>query len=155
VLQLVASLWLICSVWLVWRSRRDVEGTTLVAAWRWGFTGWCLWSVGWCCEFIRAVPLGVRDQIWYAAALMLLAGLVSILGAKRPGSRVWTCFVTIPMLLTLGWPVLFSWLRGWPPAPIRLMEPALWAFAVVCVMGLGPVAGGGSGVADAALFRVD
>jgi hypothetical protein len=45
------------------------------------------------------------------------------------------------MLLTLSWPVMFSWLQGFPPAPIRLMEPALWAFAVVCVMGLGNYVG--------------
>jgi hypothetical protein len=140
VVQHAASLWLICTLVLMWRIRREVEGTTLLAAWRWAWSGWCLWAVGWCCEFIPAVPNGVRDQIWYAVALLLLAALISILGAKRPGSRAWN-FVTFSMLLTLSWPALFSWLHGWPPAPMRLMEPALWAYAVVCVMGLGNYVG--------------
>ena len=136
-----ASLWLICSLFLIWRLRIEVSGTTLIDAWRWSMGGCCLWAVGWCCEFIPGVAAGVRDQIWYAVALMILAALVSVLGAKRPGSRVWTCFVTLPMLLCLSWPALFSWLKGWPPAPIRLMAPALLAYAVVCVMGLGNYVG--------------
>jgi hypothetical protein len=70
-------------------------------------------------------------------ALLQLAALVSVLGAKRPGTRVWTWFVTIPMLLVLGWPALFAWSQGWPPVRFRLMEPALLAYGVVCIMGLG------------------
>lgn len=127
---------------LYWRSWRSIQGTTLESAWRWGWIAWLMWGISWTCEQIPGiVPPGVLDQLWYTVALLMLAALVSILGAKRPGSRVWMWFVTVPMLLVLGWPALFSWWKGWPPAHLRLMSPALCAYAVVCVMGLGNYVG--------------
>lgn len=131
-------MWLVCSILLYWRSWRFIQGTTLEDAWRWGASGWSLWGIAWACELNSAhFAPGLLDQMWYAVALLLLAALVSVLGAKRPGSRVWTWFVTVPMLLILGWPALFAWSHGWPPHPLRVMAPALWAYGVVCVMGLG------------------
>lgn len=137
-----ASLWLAGSLLLYWRSWRSIRGTTLESAWRWGWSAWVLWAIAWCCEFLpRRLPPGLLDQMWYATALLVLAALISVLGAKRPGSRVWTWFVTVPMLLVLGWPALYAWFKGWPPQPLRLMSPALCAYAVVCVMGLGNYVG--------------
>lgn len=127
---------------LYWRTWTSIQGTTLKSAWRWGWSSWLLWAISWACELIPgAVPPGVLDQMWYSVALLMLAALVTILGAKRPGSRVWMWFVTVPMLLVLGWPALFSWWKGWPPTHLRLMSPALCAYAVVCVMGLGNYVG--------------
>jgi len=61
---------------------------------------------------------------------MLLAGRwFRCCGAKRPGTRVWTWFVTVPMLLVLGWPALLAWSHGWPPVRFRLM---LARFMGVC-----------------------
>lgn len=140
VVHFFATLWLLSAIALVWKLRRELIGTTLLDAWCWAWAGSCLWMLGWCCEGIHAISDGVRDQIWYFTALTVLASLVSILGAKRPMSRVWS-FVTVCMLLCLSWPALFSWLRGWPPAPLRLMAPALGGYAVVCVMGLGNYVG--------------
>lgn len=136
--QIVASLWLTVSLLFYWRSWKSIRGTTLESAWRWGWSGLVLWAVAWGCELLLAkVPSGLLDQMWYAVALMLQAGLVSVLGAKRPVSRVYTWFVTVPMLLVLGWPALYAWSKGWPPVPLRLVTPALLACGVVAIMGLG------------------
>ncbi len=141
-LELIASLWLAASILLFWRSWRFIQGTTLEIAWHWGCAAWTLWGISWILEFNPGViRLGVLDQMWYAVALMLLAALVSVLGAKRPGSRVWAWFVTVPMLLVLGWPALYAWSNGWPPDRLRLMTPAVCAYGVVCVMGLGNYVG--------------
>ena len=141
-LNFAATLWLTGSIWLFWRSWRLIQGTTLESAWRWGWGAWSLWGVSWALELNASrIPAGVLDQLWYAVALLLLAALVTVLGAKRPGTRVWTWFVTIPMLLVLGWPALFAWSKGWPPERFRLMEPALWAYGIVCIMGLGNYVG--------------
>ncbi len=141
-LNIAASLWLAGSILLYWRSWRFVQGTTLASAWRWGWSAWILWGISWVCGHIPGLlPAGLLDQMWYAAALLVLAALISVLGAKRPGSLVWTWFVTVPMLLVLGWPALYGWFQGWPPLSLRLMQPALCAYAVVCVMGLGNYVG--------------
>lgn len=141
-LYFAATLWLTGTILLYWRSWRFIRGTTLESAWRWGAAAFSLWGVAWALELNEGVlTAGLLDQLWYLVALLLLAALVSVLGAKRPGSRVWTWFVTVPMLLVLGWPALFAWSHGWPPERMRLMEPALWAYAVVCVMGLGNYVG--------------
>lgn len=137
-----ASAWLAGSIWLYWRSWRAIQGTTLESAWRWGCSAWLLWGIAWVGGlFPGLAPSGMLDQLWYAASLLVLAALISVLGAKRPGSRVWTWFVTVPMLLVLGWPALYAWFKGWPPQSPRLMPPALCAYAVVCVMGLGNYVG--------------
>lgn len=142
VLNFAATVWLAVSVLLYGRGWRFVRGTTLDSAWWWGWTAWALWGVSWALELNPGIlSPGVLDQMWYAVALLLLAALVSVLGAKRPGSRVWTWFVTVPMLLVLGWPALFAWSQGWPPESLRVMAPALWAYALVCVMGLGNYVG--------------
>src|SRR5262245_1516351 len=127
---------------MYWRSWRAIQGTTLEGAWRWGWSAWSLWGLCWACELNPwLVPVGMLDQMWYAVALLMLAALVSVLGAKRPASRVWTLFVTIPMLLVLGWPALYAWTSGWPPSRLHFMQPALLAYFVVCVMGLGNYVG--------------
>ncbi len=141
-LNFAATLWLAGSILLFWRSWRFVQGTTLENAWLWACGALSLWGISWALELNASrVPAGVLDQLWYLVALSLLASLVSVLGAKRPGTRVWSWFVTVPMLLVLGWPALFAWSHGWPPERFRLMEPALWAYGVVCVMGLGNYVG--------------
>lgn len=148
------SLWLAGSLLLYWRSWSRIAGTTLETAWRWGWWANLLWASCWLLspsdsyfspqatsETARFVPSGLLDQLWYGVTLLVLAGLVSVLGAKRPGSRVWTWFVTVPMLCVLGWPAIYPWFRGYPPQPLRLMSPALCAYTVVCVMGLGNYVG--------------
>lgn len=135
--EVAASVWLVAALWLYWRAGFQVQGTTLVAAWRWGYGAWVLWVISWLMEISHRFPAGILDQLWYLTALLILAALVSVLGAKRPGTRVWSWFVTMPMLLVLWWPATFPWFRDWPPPHLTLMAPALWAYAVVCVMGLG------------------
>ncbi len=140
--NIAASLWLAGSILLYWRSWPCISGTTLESAWRWGWSAWVLWGTAWVCGLIPGLlQPGILDQMWYAVALLMLAALISVLGAKRPSSRVWTWFVTVPLLLVLGWPALYAWFDGWPPQPMRLMQPALCAYAVVCVMGLGNYVG--------------
>jgi len=122
----------------LWKLRGHLAGTTLRTAWNWAAGGMLLWGVAWTASLLDpAIPAGIADQLWYAAALVLLCAPIAVLGAKRPGARVWAWFILFPLLLVLGWPAWFAWREGWPPRDLVLVEPAFWAFVAVSIMGVG------------------
>lgn len=120
------------------RARNAIRRTTLTTAWGWGIAGLSLWTIGWVFEILPDIlQSGVRDQIWYAASVVMLCPFIAVLGAKRPTSRTWTGFVLVPLLLVLGWPALTAWDLHLEVEPLQLEAPAFLAFCLVLVMALG------------------
>lgn len=83
------------------------------------------------------VPQVIAQQSFYWTGIVALCPLIAVLGAQRPGVRVWNSFILIPLILVLGWPALTVWFSGFPPAPLQIEAPMALGFAVVAVMGLG------------------
>ncbi len=115
-----------------------VRGTTLTAPLRWGIAALC----GWTAVQFLAVPFvgvdaGTRSRLGYLALTLLLAPFVSVLGAKRPGARVWNAFVVLPMLAVLNWPAWAGVMTGGASDVLNLDGPALLGSLVVLVMILG------------------
>lgn len=115
-----------------------VRGTTLTAPLRWGIAALC----GWTAVQFLAVPFvgldaGTRSRLGYLALTLLLAPFVSVLGAKRPGARVWNAFVVLPMLAVLNWPAWAGVMTGGGSDVLNLDGPALLGTLVVLVMILG------------------
>jgi hypothetical protein len=116
--------------------------TTLAPAHRWAVVALLAWCAGiggelWAIGRSRAV----LDVLWYLAAVLSLCPAVAVLGAKRPGTRVWTWFVILPLTAVLTLPVLGPPLltsAGWS---IRVPLPLMLGFATVLLMGMGNYVG--------------
>jgi hypothetical protein len=121
---------------IAWISQSS-KGTTLRTA-----TGWAAAA---CLAFGHSLltlqfpqfPETYRQQCFYWAAIMALCPLIAVLGAQRPGVRVWNAFVLVPLVAVLGWPAIAVWFTASPPAPLVLETPAIVGIAIVAVMGLG------------------
>jgi hypothetical protein len=119
-----------------WRSA--VGGTTLVHSWFWMMLALTVW-VAVQILALDAVGLsaGWQSRIGYFASTLLFAPFVSVLGAKRPGSRVWDWFIVLPMIVVLNWPVIAASVSDLPEHTLDLEGPALMGALVVLVMILG------------------
>lgn len=82
-----------------------------------------------------------QDQVWYWAAVISCCPLISVLGSKRPTSRVWTGFIILPLVAVLGWPAVTVLIRFPDLASLQTHLPVLIGFALVLVMGAGNYAG--------------
>lgn len=103
-----------------------------------------LWSTSWSLDSLfAAVSSQVGDHLWYASAVIALCPPISVLGSRRPGSRVWNSFIMLPMLLALGWPVITLAFQGSELRGLQLETPQLVAFCLVLVMGVGNYVGTG------------
>jgi len=141
-MPIVASLLLLSLVPVLRGLRKTARGTTLLAAWNWLAIAWLAWLFAWIAPLME-FAVSIQDQIWYAAALLGLCPPIAVLGAKRPGSRVWTVFVVIPLVLVFAWPALTGWVRQVPPARLQLETPVLFGFCLVLIMGYGNYLGTG------------
>ena len=125
--------------WLiVWRGRLLLRETTLMTAWSWGFVASTAWVVMWwvdCC--LHAISPAVADHGWYGCAVLALCPPIAVLGSRRPGTRVWSWFILVPMVLALSWPILALRLRGAELRGLQLEAPQLMALILVLVMGIG------------------
>lgn len=119
-----------------------LRGTTLLTAWYWGV------AFSLACVSVATVDLvpGIlaptwSDLLWYVTAVTGLCPAIAVLGARRPGSQVWTLFVILPLLAVLGWPAMTVLMRGFPPQQLHLEAPPLVAFGLVLLMGYGNYVG--------------
>jgi len=121
---------------LLLRARRRLAATTLATAWWWMAAVWSLWSLtaGWL--LVGTPSRETAAQLLYWTGIVSLCPGIAVLGAKRPGSRVWNLFILIPLLLVLGWPAVTVW---------RLDGPRLFAAEIPVLAGLGLVLVMGTG----------
>jgi hypothetical protein len=125
------------------RARHALAGTTLLVPWAWGCAAWIGWTASAACDALvvatdrELVSAPTRDRLGYLAALLTLAALVAVLGARRPTDRVWSAFVVLPLLLVLGIPAVAAAGVFGPATPLRLETPLLLGYALVVAMGTG------------------
>jgi hypothetical protein len=138
-LSILAVLVLAAAAARVPGSRRFVRGTTLTTAWAWAAAGTAVWLMlaGWECVPHVAVSRGVLDRAWFAAALVFMCAQTAVLGARRPGVRVWNAFVLAPLFIVLVWPALAVGSTAALQNPLELDTPAALAVGFVLLMGNG------------------
>jgi hypothetical protein len=137
-LQILALLALVTLMPVLWRGRRAVASTTLMAAWRYVSVAALFWAVVSVATLLwPKVDPAIADQLWYIVAVLMLCPLVSVLGARRPVTRVWNWFVIIPLVLVLTFPMVATWSHGVPSERLQLETPAVLGYTLVLVMGVG------------------
>ncbi|MBS0202329.1 MAG: hypothetical protein JSS49_05460 [Planctomycetes bacterium] len=118
--------------------RRQIRFTTLIPAAWWVLVAAVLWSSAWGLDHgLNLLSKSVADHLWYAAAVVSLCPAIAVLGSRRPGARVWTWFILVPMLFVLGWPAITLWLQGSDVRGLELELPQLIGFLLVLIMGAG------------------
>jgi hypothetical protein len=138
ILRIIVSIGLACAGWLVARARLTFRSSTLYAAWCWTAVGLAVWCATWILDPVsRFVSRSAADHLWYACAILALCPAMAVLGSRRPGVRVWTWFIQLPMLLVLGWPALSLWIQGSDVRGLQIETPQLVAYLLVLVMGAG------------------
>ncbi len=137
-LRLMATVAIVSSARPVLQARVVLDKTTLLEAWRWSVWALCVWAGTWLVtELAPIVPRGPADQLWLASAVLMISPFVAALGARRPGSRVWSWFVVLPVMVVLFLPAVTAWNRDLRPTPLRLEAPMLAGYGLVLVMGAG------------------
>lgn len=127
---------------LAWPSLLRLSETTVLTtthtAWRWAVAAAGVWTLTWSLDHATALLAApAADHLWYASAVVALCPAMAVLGSRRPGTRVWTTFIQIPMLFVLGWPSLALLLQGHEIRGLQLETPQLAAYFLVLVMGAG------------------
>lgn len=127
-----------CAWWQLVRLPLWVKFTTLRPAARWALAAAVLWTATWILDYgLQQLSRAAADHLWYASAVVALCPPMAVLGSRRPGTRVWTWFILIPMLFALGWPVITLWLQGSDVRGLQLETPQVMGYALVLVMGAG------------------
>lgn len=122
----------------VWSLRKQTASTTMASAARWAIVAFAAWSLAAATDWLpAATATRWSDHVWYTACVLTLTPFTAVLGARRPGTRVWTAFVILPLILVLEWPAVSSWDGSWPPRSLELEAPALAAIGLVIIMGTG------------------
>ena len=120
------------------RLHRQLRNTTLIPAGRWGLAASALWCLTWSLDYgLKLLSRSAADHLWYASAVIALCPAIAVLGSRRPGTRVWTWFILIPMLFALGWPVIALCLQGSAVRGLQLETPQLAGYLLVMIMGAG------------------
>lgn len=120
------------------RLDRSIRQTTLFSAWLWAIGAICFWTICWATDQVfRLLSESVADHLWYACSIVSLCPFVAVLGSRRPGTRVWTWFILLPMLLVLGWPVITLLLQQGEVRGLQLETPQVMAYLLVLLMGAG------------------
>lgn len=136
------SLGLLLAWGYVFQAREGIRGTTLRGAWVWSQFVTTVWVVTWFVDQCLAlIPAEASDHAWYAISVLSLCPAMTVLGARRPGTRVWNGFIILPMILVIGWPVMTLWTQGSELRGLHLETPQVAAFCLVLVMGLGNYCG--------------
>lgn len=122
----------------VWRARKRLRDTTLLAAWVWltmALSGWSVIAAADCMGLLE--PIGLRQMAWYAIAILMLCPAIFVLGARRPLTRVWSWFVVLPFCLVFSWPAAASLQQLLRGGEFHLEAPMAVGFAFVVVMSIG------------------
>jgi len=133
----LVSIAVVCAAVPLVRLVGSVRHTTLVSAARWAWVAAGVWAITWYLEQFQFLTSSLREHLWYASAVLALCPAITVLGSRRPGTRVWTWFITIPMILALTWPVLTLWLQGSDLRGLHLETPQLVGYGLVLIMGTG------------------
>ena len=121
---------------LLLQARSRLAPTTLLTAWWWMAAVWLLWGLTAVWLTAGSPSREMTAQLLYWTGIVALCPGIAVLGAKRPGSRVWNLFILIPLLLVLGWPAVTVWrLDG--PRLFAAEIPVLVGLLLVLVMGTG------------------
>ncbi len=136
VLPILGTVSLLSILPILIRLRRRIRETTLITAWNWTFASWIAWEFAWLLGFFP-IEAGIQNHVWYLTAVLSLCPPIAVLGAKRPGSRVWAFFVLMPLVLVFSWPAWVEWVQHFPPNSLQLELPMQIAFGLVLVMGYG------------------
>jgi hypothetical protein len=134
----MAGVAIVSSLPAVLVARKKLRNTTLLGAWLWAAAALAGWGVSFfATEVLGVVVAGAADQMWLASAALVVCPFVAVLGAKRPGSRVWGLFIVMPLAIVLDLPAVTAWNRDFHPAPLHLEVPMLAGYALVVLMGAG------------------
>ncbi len=137
-LRLVAAVAIASCAPAVLAARARLRHTTLRGAWWWGLAALSLWALSFfATEVFGWLREGAADQVWLASAVLLVCPFVAVLGARRPGSRVWDLFIVAPLAIVLDLPAVTAWNRDFEPAALHLEVPMLAGYALVLLMGAG------------------
>jgi len=137
-LRLVASVAIVSTVPVVLAARIKLRKTTLLGAWLWAAFALTVWALSFfASEVLAWLSEGAADQAWLASAVLLVCPFVAVLGARRPGSRVWDVFIVAPLAVVLDLPAVTAWNRDLAPAALRLEVPMLAGYGLVLLMGTG------------------
>lgn len=138
-LQILAVAAVVSTLPTILAARHAVRRTTLTTAWKWSLAVTAAWLVGTFLGLpLRGGNSAIAGQLWYAITVLSLCPPVAVLGAKRPGSRVWNFFVLVPLLFVLGSPAITGWnFSTFEATPLFLETPWLIGHGLVIVMGLG------------------
>jgi len=137
-LKILGTIGLLSAYPLLYYVYGPLSLTALTSAWRWLAAGVTAWLAAWTATILFPLcPAAIADQMWYAVALLMVCPAIAVLGARRPGTLVWTWFVLVPLLLVLGWPALTAWDSRLQVAPLDIEKPAIVAYGLVLIMGTG------------------
>lgn len=116
-------------------GRRASRHTSLVTAWRWLLAAELAVLLMLVSDHVLQVWSGrTADYGWCVTSILLLCPPMAVLGARRPGVKVWSAFILLPMLLVLSWPVWTLVLQGSELRGLALESPTVIGFFVVLVM---------------------
>jgi hypothetical protein len=134
----MASVAILSMLPAVLTTRKKLRKTTLLGPWWWGVIALAVWTITWLVtEGLRLIPEGAGDQLWLASAALLTTPFIAVLGARRPGSRVWSVFIVAPVAIVLDLPAATAWNRDLHPAQLHLEVPMLAGYGLVLLMGAG------------------
>lgn len=136
-LWIIGGTGLLATVVVFLRARTPLRATTLRTTWAWGAAALLAWISAWTAGLVLEAGSATADALWYAVSVLMLCPPIAVLGARRPGIRVWSWFVLLPLVLVFAWPAFAEWSRGWGDEPLRLATPMLLGYLLVMVMGLG------------------
>ncbi len=138
-ISLVASVVLVVRVI---RFRALLDGLTLIGSWRWAVVA----AVVYCLAMfvsgsIVEISPGLRSLVQLGSVTLLLAPLMSNLGARSPGAAAWQWFVVLPMVIVLMWPGISQVYssQGKSPAELGVTESA--GIVIVILMSVGSCLG--------------
>lgn len=136
---LVTLLWTLAAC-RVLQARPRLTPTSLLTAWRWSVAAVGVWTAAWLGERLPLGPLESHaDRLWHLAAVSAICPGIAVLGARRPGVRVWSWFVLLPLVAVFGSPALTP--AAWSGGGVTVPLPIAMGLAIVLLMGLGNYVG--------------